>query len=589
MPRRLYLAAHVTHVQAPMTGTAFLPPPLALVRHPTQLRVCHRRVPQLNARGRVVAIASPRTEEWDCVVVGSGFGGLCCAAVLTAYGFRTLCLESHYAAGGVAHGFDCENDAGVFRFDTGPSFYCGLSTTGSLNPVKHALDAVGEHVKCVSYDRFCIDDLREGTVEVCEDESVTLRGVEAIAGADAARQLEAFYAAMRAMHRPMDVPAIALRGDWRVGPVIVRRWAKSMLALLPFVADIQRPVSRVMKRVGVKDVFVKRLLDTEAFLLSGLKTDATITAEIAFMVGERAKPGSIEYPVGGARAIIDALVRGIERNGGEVRLREHVSGITVHDGVAVGVELRGKGKSPILAKKGVFSNASVWDTVKHLIPASALPAAYRVSALRTPAVESFMHVHVAIPSDGLEEFVGHHAVIIDSTIDIAKPGNTVMISVPTVWSPDMAPPGYHIIHAYTLEPYERWPALSKNRAAYEVAKKAAGAPLLAAIRHVIPDLDSRLRHPNAILQFGSPMTHARFCRRYQGTYGPAIDADGTEKFEWPGDIPIASLKRCGDTCFPGIGVPAAAASGIIAANEMVSVAENNDLVDRVFPRVRSEM
>src|SRR4029450_7600980 len=40
------------------------------------------------------------SQHWDVVVIGSGLGGLACAAYLAAAGRRTLVLESHYVAGG---------------------------------------------------------------------------------------------------------------------------------------------------------------------------------------------------------------------------------------------------------------------------------------------------------------------------------------------------------------------------------------------------------------------------------------------------------------------------------------------------------
>jgi phytoene dehydrogenase-like protein len=250
----------------------------------------------------VVAVAE-NAEEWDVVVIGSGFGGLSCAGITTALGLRTLVLESHYAPGGVAHGFDVKNEAGKFHFDTGPSFFCGLSTEGSLNPVKMVLDALGESVQCTSYDRFCIDDLLVGSVEICADEAETLRSVEAVASGGA-QELKRFNDVMRSMHAGMAVPAIALRGDALVVPMIFRRWANSMLALLPYVGDVKKPVSAILDRVGLRNPFVRRLCDVEAFLLSGLKASGTITAEIAFMVGERAQLNAIEYPIGGVRPLL---------------------------------------------------------------------------------------------------------------------------------------------------------------------------------------------------------------------------------------------------------------------------------------------
>eukprot|EP00252_Welwitschia_mirabilis_P015750 TRINITY_DN3491_c0_g1_i5.p1 TRINITY_DN3491_c0_g1~~TRINITY_DN3491_c0_g1_i5.p1 ORF type:complete len:107 (-),score=24.66 TRINITY_DN3491_c0_g1_i5:84-404(-) len=76
---------------------------------------------------------------------------------------------------------------------------------------------------------------------------------------------------------------------------------------------------------------------------------------------------------------------------------------------------------------------------------------------------------------------------------------------------------------------------------------------------------------------GTPLTHQRFLRRDRGTYGPAIHA-GEETF--PGHkSPIQRLYCCGDSTFPGIGVPAVAASGAIIADSLVSVAEHTKLLD----------
>ena len=78
---------------------------------------------------------------------------------------------------------------------------------------------------------------------------------------------------------------------------------------------------------------------------------------------------------------------------------------------------------------------------------------------------------------------------------------------------------------------------------------------------------------------GTPLTHKRFLRRNRGTYGPAIKA-GEATF--PGQATsIPQLFCCGDSTFPGIGVPAVAASGAIVANTLVSVSQHSELLDAV--------
>lgn len=49
----------------------------------------------------------------------------------------------------------------------------------------------------------------------------------------------------------------------------------------------------------------------------------------------------LDYPKGGTEALVEALVRGVERKGGEVRLGAHVEQVLVKDGKACGVRLRG--------------------------------------------------------------------------------------------------------------------------------------------------------------------------------------------------------------------------------------------------------
>lgn len=92
---------------------------------------------------------------------------------------------------------------------------------------------------------------------------------------------------------------------------------------------------------------------------------------------------------------------------------------------------------------------------------------------------------------------------------------------------------------------------------------------------VIPDIRKRTE----LNLTGTPLTHARYLRRHKGTYGPGISIrSGT--FPGPG-TPISGLYGCGDSYMPGIGVPAAAASGMITANTMVSVPKHLELLSEM--------
>lgn len=91
------------------------------------------------------------------------------------------------------------------------------------------------------------------------------------------------------------------------------------------------------------DPWLRNFIDLECYVLSGMPAADTICAEMAFMFMERNKAAStIDYPLGGSAALVDALVRGVNKNGGRVMLRAPVESVVMEGGRAAGVRLQGK-------------------------------------------------------------------------------------------------------------------------------------------------------------------------------------------------------------------------------------------------------
>ena len=508
--------------------------------------------------------------------------------MLARYGRKVLVCESHTIAGGAAHAFSRRCDAGLFLFDSGPSFYCGLGDRPSSNPITQVLSVLEEPLEAVPYDPFGYYHFPEGTLPVYGDGEKYRQAVEAFSPG-ASEKLKALEDRLLKVYAPLkEIPTLALRADWKLLPLLVRKYPQATAKMLPVLPDLGRSMAEVMEAVSpniAADPWLKRLLDLECFLLSGLKCEETVAPEMAFMFGERSA-SVIDYPVGGSEALVDALVRGLEKWGGQLRLRSHVEKITVEGGKATGVVLKNGER---LSAPVVVSNATMWDTYSHLLSGDDLPTDYRDEALSTAAVDSFMHLHLGIRSDGLEDVAIHHVVVHDSEVDITVPGNTCMVSIPTVLDPQQAPPGYHTIHAYTLEPFEDWQHWQgeslqgngssqeklRHRAAYEQKKQDRAETLFRAVEKIIPDVRDRI----ALQLIGTPLTHSRFLRRYQGTYGPAIAA---KEGRFPScKTPIQGLYRVGDSTLPGIGVPAVAASGILCANSLVPLKVSSNLLNQL--------
>lgn len=237
-------------------------------------------------------------------------------------------------------------------------------------------------------------------------------------------------------------------------------------------------------------------------------------------------------------------------------------------GRASGVVLKSSKKDPevIRARLGVVSNASCWDTQK-LLPPWVAPMDWRRQCATTPMVDSFMHLHLGIDAEGLPSDLECHHLVVNHWEDIRGPQNVCIASVPSVLDPSLAPPGRAVVHAYTAanEPYSIWEGMRTNSPQYQKLKEERVEPLWQALERFIPDIRDRTQ----LKMIGTPLTHERFLRRHRGTYGPAISA---AKGTFPGNkTPVPGLYMCGDSTMPGIGVPAAAASGMICANSLAPV------------------
>ncbi|KAF6167034.1 hypothetical protein GIB67_041289 [Kingdonia uniflora] len=599
--------------------------------------------------------------EADVIVIGSGIAGLCCAGLLARYQKDVIVLESHDLPGGAAHSFQIKG----YKFDSGPSLFSGFQSRGpQANPLAQVLDALGESVPCASYDSWRVY-IPEGEFLSRIGPTEFLKDLEKYASLDAVREWRKLLDAILPLSAAaMALPPLSIRGDLGVLSTAAARYTpsllKSFIQMGPQGAlgatKLLRPFSEIIDSLELKDPFVRNWVDLLCFLLAGVKSNGALSAEMVYMFAEWYKPGcTLEYPLHGSGSVVDALVRGMQKFGGRLSLGTHVEKIVIENGRAIGVTLR-SGQF-IRAKKAVVSNASMWDTL-NLLPKDAIPKSYQDRIEKTAQCESFMHLHLGFDAENIPEDLGiHHIVVNEWNRGVDADQNVVLISVPSVLSKDSAPPGKHVLHAYTpgTEPFGLWEGLDRksseykalkaersenfkeiyssaaretglhsslnfsvaNDGLYSVTPPCASSIVLAASFAFVPAEKTRVlvstfyllpstfsnfqvlyldflvlwraaeralgpgfkRENCEVKLVGTPLTHKRFLRRNRGTYGPAIQA-GKDAF--PGHpTPIPQLFCCGDSTFPGIGVPAVAASGAIVANSLVSVSQHSELLDAV--------
>lgn len=409
------------------------------------------------------------------------------------------------------------------------------------------------------------------------------------------------------------IPPMALRGD--IGSLVtMASYLGKFLKIGLQGTLLTGPFSTCMDLYRVKDSFVRKWFDYLSFALSGLDAAHTQAAPVAYtMIDLHAEGALLDYPMGGMDSLVQALVKGLTMDrgdgigGGELRLNSRVKQFVLEEEndrpKCTGVVL--EDGTVLKARRGVICNAPLWNMAKLLEDSITNPLDLNVAAavndVRKMADDmqmtgSFMHLHLGVPSDGLEGLDCHHSVL-NFDEDVTAEQNLVIVSIPTVFDPSLAPEGYHVIHAYTAasEDFGDWESMInggrdsgktepndyRRTKSYKKLKEEKAEALWLALERIIPDIRERASRPGSVVEVGTPLTHRRYNRRFRGTYGPA-PAEGEDVWELPGPKTlIDGLLVCGDTTFPGIGLPGVAASGTIAANTLIGVEKQMKLMQEL--------
>ncbi len=495
--------------------------------------------------------------EPEVIVIGAGIGGLATAARLVRHGVRVLVLEQHTVPGGSASYF---TRAG-YRFDVGASLLYGLGTEGTINFVAAALGEVGETVQ-TRRDAVQIHyHLPDGIdIQTHYDREQFLDELTRYFPQERAG-IRAFYDAAQEAYRVLArVPLIALddvtglvRGV-TTAPWDALRMSQAALTTLGALA-----------RRYLQDARLRRFIDIETFCWALTGADATPLVNAALVFGDRHVNG-VRYPLGGCSVIAEKLAAGIERYGGQVWYGKRVTAGLLERGRVRGVKLD---SGEVLTARAVVSNATLWDTYGRLFREHPLAGvAFREQSLRYIQADSFTSLFGGVAVNHLPpETVVHHIVVNDwETYN--RPRGMLFVSLPSLHDPSLAPPGYHNVHAFMVDRYDDWAALTQRAAGglrrtpdYRAAKDRAAQHMLRLLERVIPDATETVK----VVSVGTPLTNERYLARMRGTYGPLLRRGADILLKPQGGSLIGGLYCAGDSCFPGQGVPSVAASGLSCA------------------------
>lgn len=493
----------------------------------------------------------PAQSEFDVIIIGSGIGGLVTATQLAAKGAKVLILESYLIPGGSAGYFERSG----YRFDVGASMIFGFGKRGTTNLLTRALAAVNVSLETIP-DPIQIHYHLPGNLEIQVHrlyekflQELTAKFPHESEG------IRRFYDECWEVFNCLNSMELLSLEEPRY---LTRVFFQNPLACLGLVKYLPQNAGDIARRY-ITDPVVLKFIDIECYCWSVVSADLTPMINAGMVFSDR-HYGGINYPKGGVGQIAIKLAEGLEKVGGQIKYKTRVRKILLEKGKAVGVLLT---TGEVYRAKRIVSNATRWDTFEKMLEPEEMPNKEKKWQQRYQKSPSFLNLHLGVEAAVLPADTACHHIIVEDWEQMEAPEGTIFVSIPTLLDPDLAPPGYHIIHTFTPSWFEDWQGLSTRE--YEEKKEAAAGRLIERLEKIFPGLDAGLDY----MEVGTPRSHKRFLRRDDGTYGPIPTRKLSGLLGMPFNrTSIPGLYCVGDSTFPGQGLNAVAFSGFACAHRI---------------------
>jgi phytoene dehydrogenase-like protein len=506
--------------------------------------------------------------DWTAIVIGSGMGGLTCAAYLAVTGHRVLVLEQAGVLGGNSHVF---RRRAAYEFDAGVHYIGDCGPDGVLPSVLRGLGLCGR----VTFRPMDPDGFDE----------IVLPGLRMSVPVGWDRYLDRLTEVL-----PPDKEGLAEFTGVCSAVGAEMRWA--------LLCSAGAEPAEILRRTPTAMAWGRRTLH-ELFEHCGLSAAArTVLAAQALNYGigpEQATVGmhasvtdhylrGAAYPVGGGQMLAASLTEAITAHGGSVRTGCRVERVLVEDGRVSGVLLEGgrQLRAPI-----VVSNADYPRTVLELVGQEHLPAPIvkraRNAVMGFPLVVLYVGLDRELPNRANANVWWHGNADIEEAFrglaaDRFDAPPSVFVSFASVKDPHtraVRPPGHANFQVMALCPrsFARWGAAAAEREDkgyrrdpdYLAEKQRVTEAMLATAERALGPFRRHVTH----LELATPATQRRYTRSTGGSpFGLALWGGTGARPDTRTSLP--GLYVVGQSTRYGSGITGAAVSGIACAGQILN-------------------
>jgi phytoene dehydrogenase-like protein len=199
------------------------------------------------------------------------------------------------------------------------------------------------------------------------------------------------------------------------------------------------------------------------------------------------------YVNNGCEQLVNAFAGFVKENGGKIYTDSLVEQILIENNQAVGIKLK---SGEEISADIVIASGGAHKTFFSLVGKEKLPSEFVSNVENLVHMESVLMVHIGIDFDptphqraALCYYYGTYGI--EEAVDRCRSGDYhegkegFLIYIPSLHSPEMAPPGHHAITVYTIAPY------ILNKGDWNSRKEELADKLLLEAEKIIPGLRER--------------------------------------------------------------------------------------------------
>jgi len=477
-------------------------------------------------------------EHYDVIIIGSGIGGLCSAALLSKLGKKVCVLEQHYTAGGYTHAYE---RAG-YEWDVGVHY-------------------VGEVHKPWTTLRRIFDVITDGELKWAEMDPLY---DQIFIG----KNMYSFFAGREAFKDelkrsfPEESDAIDTYVEmiYEVSKKVPKFFAGQ--AMPKFAGEMYNKVRGKL----VPDFFNKTAYEVLSQLTQSQELIGVLCGQwgdyglppkkISFMMHAMIAKHYINggaYPVGGSQRIAETIIPVIQQSGGEVFTYAGVDQVLIENNKAYGVRLV---KGEEITADSIVSCAGLVPTVERLLPKSIVEKHGYDKAIKKVEVSS-AHLCIYAGFKGTAEELGipkknlwiypsadHDANVEAYDKDLDAPMPLIYISFPSAKDPSWSErypnkSTVEIVTTCNTELFETWKGSTWNQRGedYEALKQRLMDRMLAVLFEKMPQLKEHLDY----VELSTPLSTQWF---QWNDSGEILGLDHTvERFEQSWIHPKTKIKN----------------------------------------------